>query len=102
VEVVANFNDNERVKATFVVESNKKTAEGSFVTTRLASIYLNGVLTASKQYPGDETFSQAIPAGISIGSTDCCIDVYNIRIYKKALTSKEIVNNFIYDMTDPV
>lgn len=102
IEVFANFNENERIRVTFVVESNKKTDQNEYVTSRLATIYLNGVMTATKQYSPGETFSQTTPVGIEIGSSDCSIDVYNIRTYGRALTSKEIVNNFIYDISDPV
>lgn len=102
VEVFANFNENERVRATIVVESNEKTDQNEFVTSRLALIYLNGVMTAAKQYAPNETFAQAIPVGLQIGSSDCSIDIYNIRVYSRALSSREIVNNFIYNITNPV
>lgn len=100
IEIFSNFNENERIKATFVIESNKKASGGEDLTTKLISIYLNGVLTTSKQY-SNETFAQTIPQEIKIGSPDCSIDIYNIRAYRRALPFKEIVNNYIYDIVNP-
>ncbi len=99
-ELSSHFNEEERVKVTFVVESNAKTPDGEYVTSRLISIYLNGVLSSAQQYAPEETFQQVKPLGITFGSPDCSIDIYNIRAYNRALTSKEIVNNFIYDISN--
>lgn len=100
IELSSHFNEEERVKVTFVVESNAKTQDGEHITSRLISIYLNGVLSSAQQYAPGETFQQVEPLGITFGSPDCSIDIYNIRAYSRALTSKEIVNNFIYDISN--
>ena len=37
------------------------------------------------QYPDSDDFSQAVPVNIALGSSDCTIDIYNIRIYESDL-----------------
>lgn len=93
-EVFCNYKDDERVKVTFVIESKDE--------YRLLSIYLNGVRSDAVQYPTTDNFQQTTPVNISIGSSDCGIDIYNIRSYSTALTSEGVKNNFIADITDVV
>lgn len=93
-EVFCNYKDDERVKVTFVIESKDE--------YRLLSIYLNGVRSDAVQYPTTDNFQQTVPVNISIGSSDCGIDIYNIRSYSTALTSEGVKNNFIADITDIV
>lgn len=93
-EVFCNYKDDERVKVTFVLESKDE--------SRLLSIYLNGVRSDAVQYPSTDNFQQTTPVNISIGSSDCGIDIYNIRSYSTALTSEGVANNFIADITDIV
>lgn len=93
-EVFCNYKDDERVKVTFVIESKDE--------SRLLSIYLNGVRSDAVQYPTTDNFQQTTPVNISIGSSDCGIDIYTIRSYTTALTSEGVKNNFIADITDVV
>ena len=64
---------------------------------RLIQIYINGIVSRAIQYASGERFSQLNPVNISIGSDDCGIDIYNIRIYDQDLTPRQIVNNWIAD-----
>lgn len=93
-EVFCNYKDDERVKVTFVIESKDE--------YRLLSIYLNGVRSDAIQYPSTDNFQQTTPVNISIGSSDCGVDIYTIRSYTTALTSEGVANNFIADITDIV
>ena len=93
-EVFCNYKDNERVKVAFVIESRDE--------SRLLSIYLNGVRSDAIQYPTTDNFQQSVPVNISIGSSDCGVDIYAIRSYTTALTPESVMNNFIADMTDVV
>lgn len=93
-EVFCNYKEEKRVKVTFVIESRNE--------YRLLSIYLNGVRSDAVQYPTTDNFQQSIPVNISIGSSDCGIDVYGIRSYTTALTSDSVVNNYIADITDVI
>ena len=88
------FRDEEKIRVGFVVES---TADD-----RLLLVYLNGILSGAVQYPATDLFSQETPVGISLGSPYCGIDIYSIRSYTTALTSANMVNNYIADTTDIV
>ncbi|MCD8134624.1 MAG: CotH kinase family protein [Parabacteroides gordonii] len=63
-------------------------------------IYINGVMSGVAQYPTDDNFQQATPVDILIGSNDCTIDLYNIRIYDNNLTEYQMLDNFIADIDD--
>lgn len=86
------FKEEERVRVSFVVE--KKTAN------RLIYIFINGILSGVAQYPEDDNFQQTIPASIVIGSNDCSVDIFNIRIYNNNLTQYQLLDNFIADIDD--
>lgn len=88
------YTDGERIRLSFTVESRSE--------YRLMSVYLNGILSATKQYPSSDNFQQSVPAYINIGSDYCGIDIYSIRSYATALTSIEAVNNMIADTADVV
>lgn len=54
------------------------------------------------RYPSGDTFEQNPAADIILGSNDATLDIYQIRVYDNSLTRKQIVNNWIADMRDPV
>lgn len=87
--ISAQFKDNEHVRVSFVVEKRSE--------NRLIYCYINGVMSGVVQYPVDDDFSQATPANISIGSNDCTIDLYCIRVYDNDLTRHQILDNWIAD-----
>lgn len=93
-EVFCNYKEEEKVKVTFVIESRSE--------YRMLSVYLNGVRSDCVQYPTTDNFQQSTPVNISIGSSDCGVDVYVVRTYTTALTSESVVNNYIADITDVV
>ena len=66
------YKEEEHVRVSFVVEKRSK--------NRLMYIYVNGIMSGVVQYPTNDDFQQTNPVGISIGSNDCTIDLYNIRI----------------------
>lgn len=83
------YKEDEHVRLTFVTEKRSG--------NRLILIYLNGIISGIKQYPDNDDFSQATPVGISIGSNDCTIDIYNIRVYGNDLTRYQVLDNWIAD-----
>ena len=91
-EISTQYKEDEHNRIAFVVEKRSK--------NRLLSIYINGVQSGCVRYPEDDDFSQADPVNISIGSSYCTIDLYNIRIYDNDLTSDQIVDNWIADTQD--
>ena len=86
------YKEEEHVRLSFVVEKT-----GS---TRFIYCYINGILSGVKQYPAGDDFSQGSPVNISIGSNDCTIDLYCIRVYSGALNRYQILDNWIADTQD--
>ena len=90
--VSTRYKEDEHVRVSFVIE--KKSDH------RLIYIYINGIMSGVAQYPTDDNFQQATPVNIVIGSNDCTIDLYNIRIYDNNLTEYQMLDNFIADIDD--
>ena len=88
--VKTQFREEEKIRVTFVIESQKQ--------NRLIKLYLNGVMSGLAQYDVDDLFVQGTPAYITIGSNEASVDIYNIRRYNYALTSDQILKNYIADM----
>ena len=91
-EIGTQYKEGEHIRLSFVIEKK--------VEHRLLLIYLNGIMCGAAQYPVDDDFSQPTPVDISIGSNDCTIDLYNIRVYNNNLTRYQIVDNWIADTQD--
>ena len=64
---------------------------------RLILIYINGIMSRAIQYANGEQFNQLTPADITIGSNDCGVDIYTIRVYDQDLGDKSILDNWIAD-----
>ena len=79
------FKEEERIRFTFTIEQKN--------TTRLITLYINGVSCAVKQYNNDN-FMQNIPSLLSIGAEKSGIDLYFIRFYSRALDMEQQLNNF--------
>lgn len=88
------YKEGEHVRISFVVEKRSQ--------NRLMYIYVNGIMSGVVQYPSNDDFSQADPVGISIGSNDCTIDLYCIRVYDNNLERGQILNNWIADTQDVI
>ncbi|MEI1258315.1 hypothetical protein V8Q34_26680 [Blautia sp. JLR.GB0024] len=91
-EISTQYKEDEHVRISFVVE---KRAEN-----RLIYCYINGVMSGTVQYPTDDDFAQTTPVDISVGSNDCTIDLYCIRVYDNDLTRHQMLNNWIADTQD--
>lgn len=94
-EVFTPYKEDEHVRVTFCVE---KQAEN-----RLLYIYTNGIISGVVQYTGGDSgddFSQLDPVGISIGASECTVDIYCIRVYGNNLTQYQILDNWIADTQD--
>lgn len=83
------YKENEHIRLSITID--KQTAN------RLMLIYINGVMSRAEQYISGERFSQLNPVGITIGSNECGIDIYNIRIYDNDLNRQQILDNWIAD-----
>ncbi|MBR2653116.1 MAG: hypothetical protein IKD59_01055, partial [Lachnospiraceae bacterium] len=91
-EISMQYKEDEHVRITFVCEKRSE--------NRLLLVYINGIPSGVVQYPADDDFSQASPVGISIGSSDCGIDIYCIRVYDNDLNRKQVMDNWIADTQD--
>lgn len=91
-EISTQYKEDEHVRIAFVCQKRSE--------SRLLFIYINGIASGVVAYPADDDFSQVTPVDISIGSSDCTIDVYNIRVYDNDLISQQIVENWIADTQD--
>lgn len=88
-EVSVPYKEEEHIRITFTIE--KRTGN------RLVLVYVNGIMSGAVQYPADDDFTQTEPVGISIGSNDCTMDIYHIRVYDNDLTRQQVLNNWIAD-----
>ena len=88
-EISALYKDNEHIRLAIVVEKQND--------NRLIMVYINGVMSGAVQYASGERFSQLNPVAISIGSDDCTVDIYAIRVYDNNLTRQQVVTNWIAD-----
>lgn len=86
------YKEEEHVRIAFVIE---KTSEHRLIYT-----YINGICSGIVQYPAGDDFEQTNPAYISVGSDDCTINLYTIRVYNNSLTRYQILDNWIADTPD--
>ena len=83
------YKEGEHIRLSFVVE--KRTS------TKLLMVYLNGICSGAVAYPSDDDFVQSNAVEITVGSSDCFIDLYHIRIYNSDLTRQQILLNWVAD-----
>ncbi len=88
-ETFVQYKEEEHVRVSFVVEKRSE--------NRLLYCYINGIMSGVVQYPTDDDFSQRNPVDISIGSNDCTLDLYAIRVYDQNLTRHQVLTNWIAD-----
>ncbi len=87
--VAMQFKEDSKVRIAFCVEQKNQ--------NRFIYIYVNGIMCNVTQYSGDDNFAQQIPEVITLGATSCGLDLYRLRCYKKALTQREQLDNYIVD-----
>ncbi|MBP3304940.1 MAG: hypothetical protein J6L24_03125 [Oscillospiraceae bacterium] len=83
------YKEDEHIRLSFVIE--KRTG------AKLMMVYLNGICSGAVAYPDDDDFSQQNAVEVSIGSSECTIDLYHIRVYNADLTRHQILLNWIAD-----
>ena len=60
-------------------------------------LWMDAIPTKVKLYAESDSFTQAAPVGITIGSADCDVHVYRMKAYTMNLTDDEILDNHIAD-----
>lgn len=86
------FKEDEKIRIGFVIEPRD--------ANKLIKVYLNGILSGVLQYDDLDNFQQTSPVGITINDGGEQFDIYSLRIYNMALSSRQILDNYIYDITD--
>ena len=63
----------------------------------LLMTYEDGVANRPLIYTANSSFMQISPKPIVVGSKDCDVHIYRMKVYDTSLTDKEILSNFIAD-----
>ena len=66
---------------------------------RKTFLFINGVLSKANQYDSGLSLVQSSPKNITITSDKADVRVRSVRIYQRALTRNELLNNWIIDGT---
>lgn len=106
------FKEDTRIKLDIVIEDKLRNYKYTSATGKggtlanydndqsYAIMFVDGVYSGVSLIGPNTTFKQDNPQFIKFGSADCDLDVYSIRIYDKALSVKNIVDNYSYDTPD--
>ena len=93
------FKDEEDVKLSFVVSQRNSANDGQ---RQLIYVYVNSDIAGILKYSTNDNFLQLDASNIHIGSDEAGIELYNIRVYEVALSSYQILDNYIADTVDPL
>lgn len=94
VTQATNTDTGKRIRLTVVI---MPTAYGN-ADFNLAILYINGKKNREFSYATNDYFAQSSP--VTIGSNFADVDVYGIRMYDMALTSQQVLKNYINWLTD--
>lgn len=64
---------------------------------KLAVVWLEGVPSRAFAYTANDNWMQSDPQNVKIGSNDCDIWIYRLKMYSHSLTRYEILDNFVAD-----
>ena len=90
-EVSTKFASDMNLKMAFIV--------GAKAGKRLLELYVNGIRCGAVQYGATEGLLQAEPVNIRLFSDTADVEIRNFRIYNRALTDDEELNNYMVDRT---
>jgi hypothetical protein len=94
--VSTKYKSEESNRISFVITPDEDSAD---YRNRILSIYVNGELCGAYAYDNGTNFMN--DSNITFrGSEDACVNILSIKMYKRALSSTEILNNYIYYRTD--
>jgi hypothetical protein len=91
------YKEDQIVTVSFVVE--EMTATNPYP---LIYMYIDGVMCSIIEYDKTNESFKSDAAFININSDYCDVDLLNVRVYKAALSSSEIVQNYLADQNDAV
>ena len=84
------YKENEHIRVGFVVEKRSE--------NHIIYCYINGIPSGTIQYPDGDDFSQASPVNITVGSNNCAILLYGIRVYDNDLGRQQMLENWIAEI----
>lgn len=87
--VMTNYAQGEWMKVAFVI--------GRRQGNRLMELYVNGVRSSADVYGSGDSFLQSAPVGIRFESGSADLEVRSVRVYSRALSDDEEVDNYIID-----
>lgn len=95
----AYIKDDKRIRVSFVIQRKRYTTD-SYGTRFIsyANIFINGEYANSFLYSEDASYNGS--SYITIGSTDCVTNLYDVRIYNRDLDRSEILQNRMNSDTD--
>lgn len=98
--VSTKYKSEESNRISFVITPDAEVnADGTEYRDRILKIYVNGELCGA--YPYDKGTSFLNTSKITFrGSEEACVNISSIQIYERALSSNEILGNYIYYRTD--
>lgn len=64
---------------------------------KLATVWLAGVPSRAFPYTANDNWMQSVPQNVRIGSDDCDVWIYRMKMYNRSLTRYEILDNFVAD-----
>lgn len=91
-EISTLYKDNEHIRLAITIDKQTE--------NRLILVYIDGIMSRAIQYASGERFSQLTPVEITIGSDDCGIDIYAVRVYDNNLNRQQVLDNWIADTQD--
>lgn len=100
------FPEQARIKVAFVIDGTtvhtRNDLGGNSIVendANLAYLYVNGVIVRVFDYKS-ANWRQGTPTPLTIGCPTAMVELYSLRIYDKALTYNQILNNYAYDIPD--
>ena len=91
------YKEDQIVTISFVLEA--KTASNPYP---LIYMYIDGILSSIIEYDKSNESFKSEATALEINSNYCDVDLFNVRIYKTALSSSDIVKNYLADQNDPI
>ena len=88
--VITLFKENEKIKISFVIDPYNSTT----------TTYINGVMSGIDRLSTQSAFKQVSPQNIAVNMSGVGGKLYNVRVYERALTHPEILQNYLFDITD--
>lgn len=99
------YTDEQKIRVGFCIDGTTTHCRNVLLSgteesdANIAYVYLNGVIVRMMDYK-TSSWQQHTPKKIIIGSEDCDIELYTVRIYDKSLNYQQMLGNFAYDTPD--